>query len=581
MKKSIFITFALGLLTISNAIGQQNENNYNIFTNINETVFVHGNTTTLLTGETFYYKFYTWNTHTGSLSEISKIGYVELVKKNGESVLKQKIALTKGMGNGSFFIPTKLETGNYKLVAYTRWMLNEPLTALFQMDILIINPFQPVLESSLVNVKNDSLKTNWETGSPKTKIEKQSNSNLSLKKYSYAPREKVTFTLSSIKNPLENGHYSLSVRKVDKLQEEEAIHADKFIKLLAKNQKQNFAHTTYLPELRGELIIGKIENKTNPVDVNHKSVALSIPGKNFVFELVNTDNTGIFRFILNGQTGKEAAVIQVMEEDRQNYKITLKPINIDFSSLEFEKLSLSQDLQEIIEKRSIAIQVENAYYYLKKDSTLSGTVTKPFYFPLAEEYVLDNYTRFPSLEKTIVEIVPQMYANKKKGDYAIHMREYNNNSTPSIYGETLVLVDGLLLQNLNKFFEYDTRKIDKISIVPFGYVYGPKIFDGIANFTTKKQDFQNNLSGDFVIKKELLRPLPEKVYFQPSYAKEKNLRIPDFRYQLLWLPKISIKNETKEISFYTSDVKGIFELSLEGFTLDGKPVSMERTFMVE
>ncbi|HET8809926.1 MAG TPA: hypothetical protein VFM65_06630 [Flavobacteriaceae bacterium] len=577
MKKYIFLTITLSLFNIANTFAQQTDDKA-IFTDIRETVFVHGNTTTLLTGESLYYTFYTWNTRTASLSQISKIGYVELVNKEGESVLKQKIALTNGIGHGDFFIPTKLETGSYKLVAYTRWMLNKPLSGLFQMNIFVINPFQPAPESTISKAVNDSLQTK----TPKTiSFQKKNSEIFSLENSNYGLREKVTFTLSSETAQLENGHYSISVRKVDELPEIAPINAEKFIKSLDQNPEKDGNRQNYLPELRGELIVGKIENKANPENVKDKSVALSIPGENFAFELVNTDKNGVFRFILNDETRKESTIIQIMEEDREKYSITLKPINTDFSSLQFEKINLAQNLEETIEERSIAVQIENAYYYLKKDSILPEMESKPFFYPLAKEYVLEEYTSFPSLEETILEITPAMYATKKNGKYMIHTRDYYNDASNNIYGQTLVLVDGLLLQDLNKFFDYDTRKIQKISIVPRGYVYGPKIFDGVVNFVTKEQDFENNLVGDYVLKTELLRPLPEKMYFQPYKATRQNSRIPDYRYQLLWLPEVSPTDETKTITFYTSDVTGTFEISMQGFTASGKPISATETFVVE
>lgn len=561
-------------------IAAQNASDTSIFTQIVESVFVHSNTSTLLSGETFYYKFYTWNIHTKSFSQISKIGYVELIKKNGESVLKQKIRLTNGMGNGDFFIPAKLKTGSYKFLAYTRWMLNEPLSKIFQSDIFIINPFQSAPEGFLAKVKNDSLKTSSKIISNRTKNSKNDQV-LSLKNSIYGTRKKVTFSLSSADAQLKKGHYSISVRKIDDLPEKESINAHGFIDLLDKHFTKDNTNSNYLPELRGELIVGEIQNKNAPQDINNKNIALSLPGKNFVFKLASTNDNGIFRFILDEERDKKNAIIQVMEDDRENYNIRLDSISIDYSLLQFKKFPLTNDLKETIEKRSIAVQIENAYFYLKKDSVLPEKKSNPFFHPIAEEYILENYTSFPSMEKTIVEIVPTMYFTKKNGNYTIHTRDYYNNITNNIYQETLILVDGLVLQNVNKLFEYDTRKIHKISVVPRGYIYGAKIFDGVVNFTTKKQDFQNNLSGGFMLKKKLLRPLPEKIYFQPSYAKDKSLRIPDFRYQLLWLPEVYLTDKTKTISFYTSDIKGTFEIVLEGFTASGKPISAHKTFIVK
>ena len=50
-------------------------------------------------------------------------------------------------------------------------------------------------------------------------------------------------------------------------------------------------------------------------------------------------------------------------------------------------------------------------------------------------------------------------------------------------------------------------------------------------------------------------------------------RLPDFRHLLYWNPTISIKgNETKQISFFTSDLKGNFLISIQGISNKGIPV---------
>ena len=77
-----------------------------------------------------------------------------------------------------------------------------------------------------------------------------------------------------------------------------------------------------------------------------------------------------------------------------------------------------------------------------------------------------------------------------------------------------------------------------------------------------------------------MRPLGKKEYFQPDYSSNKDSRIPDYRHQLLWLPNITLNNEDNNFTFYTSDVKGTFQMTLEGFTSEGKPIHMNEVFEV-
>lgn len=137
------------------------------------------------------------------------------------------------------------------------------------------------------------------------------------------------------------------------------------------------------------------------------------------------------------------------------------------------------------------------------------------------------------------------------------------------------MVDGLMIQDNSELFNYNTNNIYKISIISKPYIYGSMSFSGIISIITKSYDYQTKASGDFIKKTEISRPVKNKKYHSPKYDGSHNLeRIPDYRYQLLWLPELAVANEPANVSFYTSDVKGTFEVILEGFTENGKPVSL-------
>jgi len=74
---------------------------------------------------------------------------------------------------------------------------------------------------------------------------------------------------------------------------------------------------------------------------------------------------------------------------------------------------LPSDLKQSIEERSVANQIENAYYVQKKDSIVPDLQTNAFFESLQKEYVLDDYTRFPTMKETITEVVTELYYTKK------------------------------------------------------------------------------------------------------------------------------------------------------------------------
>ena len=75
---------------------------------------------------------------------------------------------------------------------------------------------------------------------------------------------------------------------------------------------------------------------------------------------------------------------------------------------------------------------------------------------------------------------------------------------------------------------------------------------------------------------------PTKGYFKQNYSGDSKIfeRIPDYREQLFWQPSFEFKKKTMNLSFFTSDVKGDFEIVFEGFTNLGEPVYLAKSFTV-
>ena len=79
----------------------------------------------------------------------------------------------------------------------------------------------------------------------------------------------------------------------------------------------------------------------------------------------------------------------------------------------------------------------------------------------------------------------------------------------------------------------------------------------------------------------MFKPLRNKNYFKQVYAEDDKFnRIPDFRSQLLWEPNFNLNKNEDTIFFFTSDNNGDYEISLEGFTNDGQPVSLREIISV-
>jgi hypothetical protein len=447
-------------------------------------------------------------------------------------------------------------------------MLNKSASVYFNQDIFIINPYK---EKSKNLISQKVLQT-----------EVLTNDNISfdLKSKTYKNRDKIEFKINTGSEEFVKGNYILSVRKADGLLSQNRTN---LIELQAENQNTNFSNEInntdfVLPELRGEIISGKLSSNT--AEVKNKKVALSIVGKYNDLKLTKTDDQGKFQFNLEKPNPNPNIAVQVIEDNKEEYTIVLdQEKEIDISNLTFPNFEFNADFVDNVTERLVSTQIENAYYTKKKDSTIIPNDSIAFYGPLSKEFKLDVFTRFPTMAETITEVIAGVYFKKINNDYSIHVYDYDPNYESTI--PALIVVDGLIIQNVNELFTYNPKNIYKVNVVKGLYYYGSKSFNGIVAFTTKNGDYDTSLKGDFIIRPEILRPQYKKEYFQPDYTDSKYSRIPDYRHQLLWMPKVDLGNLDSKISFYASDVSGKYEIILEGFSATGKPVFIKENIEIQ
>ena len=600
MKKTVTVIFLL-LATVHFAYAQitlKTEAEFANFESIStESVFVHFNSSVLLVGEYLYYQFYCLNTDLGHFSELSKIGYVELIGKEGEVIFKHKIVLKNGLGNGDFFIPTTVNSGSYKLLAYTNWMRNGKKELFFSSDITIINPYngddseitskKTIIVDSLEGFIVDQFKEDKRILVEDS--QKEYPITFYISKERFAKREKVALKLLFDEiDDFDLGNYSLSVRKKNEILEPSKQNATNFI----KNSSSRNTHytsdglsTIYLPELRGELVSGWVSSNNMKTSVKNVNVCISIPGDSYFFKVIKTDEVGRFHFNISDNYSSDMMIFQVLAPNAQDYKVQLKESLVDYSGLSFHEIELDTSMKQVILQRSIHNQIENAYYSFRPDSLKVDSPTQFLNKKEKKVYQLDDYTRFKTLLETVVEILPEVSVKKiDKDQSAILVQGYDNVSLSDL--PPLILLDGCYIQNHTALLSFDARKIKELSVFRHQFVFGPQLFRGglvISTFegSNYEQFYDENIfSFSSVVKTQL-----DKRYYVQRYnpieQEQKRSLLPDDRLQLLWLPKLNITSKETAIEFYTSDVLGTFEITLEGFTKKNKPISVRKTILVE
>lgn len=575
----LFLFIHVGIFTMNAQNSAEDLTMNNIRVPHQEQVYLHTNATMMFVGEYMYYTLYCLKENTGQLSNVSKVAYVKLVNQDKEVVLNFKIKLENGIGDSNFFIPSSIPSGNYKLLAYTQWMLNNGRNYFYFKDITILNPYtsdQAVFRSQTTDTAPEIVRQDLNEPTVRPSL------SISLNRRQFGTREQVSLNITPYPGQESSGNYSISINKVDELEEKVNKTALDFRKSYPKKQslKQQI-----LPELRGELLKGKL-SVPDSVDLGKGPtiIGASFPGENYLFKTATPDNNGVFYINVDEDYSSDDLFLQVISKNNADYDIVIESEeDIDLNPLQFKSFELDKEMEAIIKERSIYNQIENAYYSSKPDTILIENRNARFYGPATMTYPLDDYTRFSTIKETFVEVAEHVWIQKNSNDeQEFHVRplapDLDSGELP------LIFIDGILVQDAQRLLDLPAARVESISISRNQHFYGNKTFQGVVDVSTFKSDYYTYYYSPYIKTHKLFKPNGGKQYYQQSYEgdlKEKYQRLPDFRYQLLWLPKFEFKGIEENVSFYSSDISGTFEISLEGFTKNGVPVSLKKQFTVE
>lgn len=581
LKKYVFILVAFFVVAI--ATGQKSKPSYASHPDLvqeigTEGVYVHYNTNLLFTGEYLHFKLYALSKKNQSLSQTSKIAYVELLDREGERKIVQKVKLIDGMGQGDIFVPTNLGSGYYTLVAYTNYMKNWPSESFYADDIVVLNPYTND-QKVFWDDTTDSLTENQKNSESIESEVLGNDLEVLLDKAQYGKRDKVRLTIGT--RPNNYGIYSISVRKLSK----KLVYGDRVTpKEYASKYRSinvNPEDYEYLPELRGELVTGSLLS-TSGFETANKKVVFSLPGNQYEFRIVPTDAKGKFQFSLNTENLDAVSIFQVWGKEKEEYSVSLTPVpKLDLEHSLSKKFVLNRSMKELIEERSTHNQIENAYFNSKPDTVKLNNDFIPIYGNNFTEYNLDEYTRFPTFRETLVEIVDNAWiATNTDGEENIFVRDFLATNMDVGYNP-LVIVDGIVIQDHEDLINYDIKRVERILLARNQYVIGGQIFQGVFDVRTFDEDFAENYQRAHLEEIEFLRPQPRKKYFKQDYGSRAFETIPDFRQQLLWEPNMELVEPTTTLEFYTSDLIGEFEIVIEGFTNRMQPIKAVKRFVVE
>ncbi|MFI5193274.1 MAG: hypothetical protein ACHQD7_04435 [Chitinophagales bacterium] len=340
----------------------------------------------------------------------------------------------------------------------------------------------------------------------------------------------------------------------------------------------------YAPECGGHILEGKlVDNRTGAPVIQQESY-LSVPSTRTQFRTNRSDSLGRVKFEMDNFYGSQEIILQTdPAEDSSCHFEMESPFAHTFTSVLPE-----QDKQPIfnipeLTDRSVQAQVQHIYHGIKLQQFKMPVLdTSTFYVVPDEKYLLDDYTRFQTMEEVLREYVRSVNVVRKRDKFQLYV--FNPPFREFFSGKPLILFDGVPVFEPDKLFHQDPMKIRRLDLVTQNYFLGYKSFEGIVNVTT----YRGDLDGFDLDPRATVLDYPgipeQREFFSPVYETEQEVssRIPDFRTLLYWTPQIKTGISGKEkLRFFTSDVPGRYAIVVQGITANGEPGSRTIYFTVK
>jgi hypothetical protein len=535
-----------------------------------ERTYVSTDRDVYVAGERIWYSAFCLNAARGTFSPISNVAYVEL--HDGETMVASgKVALVDGRGAGQLLLPAALPTGNYRLIAYTAQNKAErdyDYTGLASKTISVFNVFSGERVKDGVEVvsegtyeglrsriksgmtKQEALEVSWNDGSLTLTNHGNQAATLSLS---------VTHDDGILSNPNPTiADFMAQARKVGPRQFDNSI----------------------VPEYEGEIIRGHITGFSEAMipELVGKFAFISTPSRASDVYASVIDEEGKVAFYTGNIYGNQEYICEIEGINPSlNCFIELESPFVNAPVAPVEKIRLSSALEDALLSRSVAMQIERQF---TGDTLLDPlAVRQPGLFGEDEiVYILDDYTRFTTMEEVLIEFVQELKARRRSdGSREIQVRLNDGTIWTFSTLPSLMMIDGVPVFDQEKILQYDPLLVQEIRIYPRTYYIGKRSFDGIANFVTYKHNLPGFQFGNNVRVVDYQGVSWPTAYTGASLVGKEDY--PDYRQTIYWHPLMTLApGQTLVIPCKMPDYKGRFKVSAEGLAADGTPVQAETSF---
>ncbi|WP_146947197.1 hypothetical protein [Cyclobacterium qasimii] len=460
----------------------------------------------------------------------SKVIYMELLDRNGISVVKDLAELVKGEVNSYLMLPSDLPSDHYLLRVYTRI---SPYTSgekgVFQSLVSIINPKVPPIITLSLTLGEGSTAMSLEAKYMNTKD-----------------------SLLEVAIPMANAtDISVVINKTTPFDNVKT----------ALNHTQMYPvetdpNPTLVPELFGHIIKGKLLD--NVIDTT-EVFFLTLHGSQSHMFIDKPNEKGELYFETGNFSYYDYAIIQTAQTGQQVNFILTSPFwdKVPDENFQLPVLNLSQNDEEFIKEKILA-RASHQYYVGPLEIPKAPL---PFQYITDYSYALSDYNRFVDMATTIREYVPMVVVRSQN-----RKTIFKNFNIPYnlVFKESpLLVIDGMPVFDSEAFANFNPKGIESMDIINRYFYINDQQFTGMVNLTSFKNDF-----GGFDLPKNALfityNGIQKPFQYHSSLEYGNNNHFPDFRTTLTWQTnKETDENGNLNFSFKPSRLKGKYLLRIQ------------------
>ncbi|MDR2389475.1 MAG: hypothetical protein LBD89_06805 [Tannerellaceae bacterium] len=535
---------------------------------VRERIYLQTDKQVYLSGEHLWMKLYLTN-HQGKPIDLSKVGYVELLN-GSQPQIQVKLEISDGLGQGWMELPSRLPSGYYHLIAYTRYMQNEGAEVYFRKTIGIVNTYRT----------DRSVPTDTSLVSPAPDILPVAEAGVSVRPSApaYPLRSQGELHIKGL--PADLHSLAVSVAGSEFIPVPETTDIVRWSTQIASLPQADWEEKNFIrPEYEGHIIQGRMVDAQTGEPLPAKAWALmGFAGDDIrLFGSEVNEQSSAVTFYTERIGGKRRVGLAAFpNEEGKACRIELQSPFVTHSPLPMPSFAVHPAWEEALVQRSVGVQTLYSFTY---DSISRTTPSEScFRWQPDVRYLLDEYTRFAQMQEMFVEFIPYLTFRTENGlrRLSVILRDFSPGH-PS-----LVLLDGIPIPDHTFLYNYDVRRLKRVDVYRDPFYFGGRRFEGIASFTSFRNDHPTLASSTWLRLTDYEGTQLRRSFYAPAYCDGDRSPVPDYRHTLLWAPEVRTNGtSTLTLPFTTSDFTGSFLITVEGLTRDGRPIRATASFTVE